>query len=176
MTKSPNLPYDPGESITYWILNAAHRLEHLLNLELRPLKMTLRQAEVLVVLALDGELSQSALAKRLGIEPPTLAGIVSRMEEAGWIARGACPNDRRKKLIQLTDQVPQIWPRMIECAQSVRQQASRGLTAEQLATLHALLDRVHDNVEAALDVCGNARGTNGNGRSRRRTVRARRGG
>jgi MarR family transcriptional regulator for hemolysin len=150
MTKLPSLPYDPSESITYWILNTAHRLEHLLNEELRPLDMTLRQAEVLVVLAVHGELSQVELARRLGVEPPTLAGIVARMEDSGWIARGGCPNDRRKKLIRLTDRVVPIWSQMLERARAVRMQASRGLTAEQLRTLHELLDHVHENIVAAL--------------------------
>jgi DNA-binding MarR family transcriptional regulator len=157
MTNLPSLPYDPSESITYWILNAAHRLEHLLNEELRPLNMTLRQAEVLVLLALHGELSQVDLARHMGIEPPTLAGIAVRMEETGWIERSPCRTDRRKKLLRLTDRVVPIWSQMLERARNVRAQAGRGLTAEQLATLHLLLDRVHDNIVAALDAQDAAR-------------------
>lgn len=155
MARMPSLPYDPNESISYWVINTARRLENLLNEELRPLNITFRQVEVLAMLGLEGERSQVDLAKRLGVEPPTMAGIVSRMEENGWIERVACPGDRRKKIIRLTDQVLPIWSQILDRAKQVRAEVSRGLSHDEFATLRDLLDRARRNAEAALDARDN---------------------
>ncbi len=157
MSREPSLPYDPNESIIYWVLSTARRIEHLVNEEMRPLNITFRQVEVLATLGLEGEQSQAELAERLGVEAPTITGIVARMEENGWIERAPCPRDRRKKIIRLTDQVLPIWSQILERGKAARAGVSRGLTTEQLMLLRDLMGRVRANAEVALDARGDGR-------------------
>src|ERR671936_2396627 len=42
-----------------------------------------------------GPLSPSALARRAGLHPATITGILDRLERAGWIGRDRDPADRR---------------------------------------------------------------------------------
>jgi len=42
-----------------------------------------------------GPLSPSALARRAGLHPATVTGILDRLERGGWIARDRDPVDRR---------------------------------------------------------------------------------
>jgi DNA-binding MarR family transcriptional regulator len=42
-----------------------------------------------------GPLSPSALARRAGIHPATMTGILDRLERGGWITRERDPDDRR---------------------------------------------------------------------------------
>jgi DNA-binding MarR family transcriptional regulator len=42
-----------------------------------------------------GPLSPSALARRAGIHPATMTGILDRLERGGWITRERDPADRR---------------------------------------------------------------------------------
>lgn len=42
-----------------------------------------------------GPLSPTALARRAGLHPATMTGILDRLERAGWIARERDPADRR---------------------------------------------------------------------------------
>src|SRR4051794_2024257 len=42
-----------------------------------------------------GPLSPSALARRAGLHPATITGILDRLERAGWISRERDPADRR---------------------------------------------------------------------------------
>jgi DNA-binding MarR family transcriptional regulator len=42
-----------------------------------------------------GPVSPSALARRAGLHPATLTGVLDRLERAGWIARERDPGDRR---------------------------------------------------------------------------------
>jgi DNA-binding MarR family transcriptional regulator len=42
-----------------------------------------------------GPLSPSALARRAGLHPATMTGILDRLERGGWVARERDPSDRR---------------------------------------------------------------------------------
>lgn len=56
--------------------------------------------DCLDVISRHGPLSPSALARRTGLHPATLTGILDRLEKAGWIARERDPADRRAVLIR----------------------------------------------------------------------------
>jgi len=56
--------------------------------------------ECLDLIARYGPLSPSALARRAGLHPATLTGILDRLERGGWIDRGRDPADRRGVVVQ----------------------------------------------------------------------------
>jgi MarR family transcriptional regulator for hemolysin len=82
------------------------------------------------------------------VEPPTLVGILDRMERDGLIARHNCPTDRRKNLIRASEAAKPVWEKIVQCALRVREQATAGLSERQLATLKKLLRRVDKNLKA----------------------------
>jgi DNA-binding MarR family transcriptional regulator len=47
-----------------------------------------------------GPLSPSALARRAGLHPATMTGVLDRLERDGWVVRDRDPNDRRGVLIR----------------------------------------------------------------------------
>jgi DNA-binding MarR family transcriptional regulator len=47
-----------------------------------------------------GPLSPSALARRSGLHPATMTGVLDRLERSGWIIRDRDPADRRAVLIR----------------------------------------------------------------------------
>ena len=47
-----------------------------------------------------GPLSPSALARRAGLHPATITGILDRLERGGWVAREHDPTDRRTVVIR----------------------------------------------------------------------------
>lgn len=140
------LYYDFEESLGFWLMQAAHAYERAVRNELAPRGVTFRQGQVLGYLALEGELSQADLAERMQIEPPTLVGILDRMERDGWIARHDCPTDRRKKLVRAAPQAEPVWDQIVSCAVKVRQRAARGLSPEQADELKRLLAVVRENL------------------------------
>ena len=48
-----------------------------------------------------GPMSASELAKRAGLHPATMTGILDRLERGGWIARERHPSDRRAVAIRV---------------------------------------------------------------------------
>jgi MarR family transcriptional regulator for hemolysin len=142
------LHFDFEQSIGYWLTTATQAYHRAVCDEMAPYGITYRQSMVLGWLAIEGELSQAELAAKMMVEPPTLVGILDRMERDGWIARHNCPLDRRKKLIRATPAAEPVWERIVECAARVRAQATAGLSERQLAMLKKLLRQVQENVKA----------------------------
>jgi DNA-binding MarR family transcriptional regulator len=56
--------------------------------------------ECLDLISREGPLSPSTLARRSGLHPATMTGILDRLERGGWIARERDPADRRAVLIR----------------------------------------------------------------------------
>ena len=141
------LHFDFEESIGYWLTVTTQAYHRAVIDELAPHGITYRQSMVLGWLALEGELSQTELAAKMMIEPPTLVGILDRMERDGWITRHSCPADRRKKLIRATAAAEPAWEKIVDCATRVRSRATEGLTERQLAVLKKLLRRIGHNLK-----------------------------
>jgi len=140
------LRYDFEDSVGYWVISAARAMERELTAELRPLGITFRQCQVLAALAMHGALSQAELARELGIEPPTLTGVLTRMERDGWVERSTCPTDRRKNLVHPLPHATPVWDGIVAAARRVRGRATAGLTAAEQHALRTLLARVRENL------------------------------
>jgi DNA-binding MarR family transcriptional regulator len=73
--------------------------------------LDLRPADIqcLDLIATDGPLSPTALAKRAALHPATMTGILDRLERGRWVARDRDPADRRGVLIRaLRDRGPEL--------------------------------------------------------------------
>ena len=148
------LQYDFEESVGYWVTMTSHAIRRAIDHELAKENITLRQFEVLAWIAIAGEQSQVELAERLGIEAPTLAGILVRMERDGWLERYGCPEDRRRKRIRVTPKAESVWVRMAECCRRVRSTATRGISEEELADFKRICEKLRTNLEPeAPDAC-----------------------
>jgi MarR family transcriptional regulator for hemolysin len=142
------LTYDFEQSIGYWLTLATQAYHRAVSEEVAPHGITYRQSLVLGWLALEGELSQSELANKMMVEPPTLVGILDRMERDGWITRNDCPTDRRKKIVRATAAAEPVWEKIAEGARRVRARATDGLSEAQLKSLREVLGVVYRNIES----------------------------
>ncbi len=142
--------YDFEESVGYWVVTTAHLFKRALNDELAPYGITSRQWQVLAWLALEGPLSQSALAERMDIEPATMVSVLARMERSGWIHRAECADDRRKRLVYPTAKAAPVWDRGVACARRVRARATQGLTPRQKRQAKELLAAMRENLSSEM--------------------------
>jgi MarR family transcriptional regulator for hemolysin len=140
------LQFDFENSVAYWIFATAHQLACTINEELAALGITHRQWEVLAWISFAGEMSQTELAEKMGIEAPTLVGVLDRMERDGWIMRVPSEVDRRKKMIRPTEKVEPVWAQMVACGMGIRARATRGLGPEQLQALRDILETMRKNL------------------------------
>lgn len=142
------LEYDFENSVGYWVFATTHELCRAMNAELSAHGITYRQWEVLAWISKTGCQSQSELAERMFIEPPTLVGVLDRMERDGWIERVPADGDRRKKIVRATPRVEPLWAKMVACAHRVRSRAIQSLQPEQLAQLSEILATIRGNLNS----------------------------
>jgi DNA-binding MarR family transcriptional regulator len=138
--------FDFEQSVGCWIAQTSHALRRALDDELAREGITFRQWEVLAWSGSSEALSQAELAERMGIEAPTLAGILSRMERDGWLDRSCCPKDRRKKRFRPSAKAEAVWLRMLECCHAVRARATDGLSVEDLAAFKRTCEAIRNNL------------------------------
>jgi MarR family transcriptional regulator for hemolysin len=140
------LAHDFENYVGYWICMASRAFERAMNEELAPSGITYRQCQVLAWLAIDGNLSQTDLAERLRIEPPTLVGILDRMEREGWVRRESDPHDRRRKLVAAMPKALPVWSKIVACSNNVRERGNQGVSPPEQELLKNLLKRIIENL------------------------------
>jgi DNA-binding MarR family transcriptional regulator len=57
--------------------------------------------ECLDMVSRYGPMGPTALARRAGLHPATLTGVLDRLERGGWVVRTPNPSDRRAILVQV---------------------------------------------------------------------------
>jgi MarR family transcriptional regulator for hemolysin len=70
------------------------------------------------------------------------------MEKSGLLTRRRDPDNRRIHVVELTDTGEAMFVRLRAAAVSFDRRLRRGLSAEELATLEGLLDRLASNAGA----------------------------
>lgn len=121
-----------------------------LDQRLKPLGLSQSKWRTLLYISrMPDGLTQTDLARMLGIEAPTVTRLVKQLEEGGWVRRRALPDDARCKLVQLTPKAKRAMLRIDAAVAQLRaetvgrlteKQASAGLAA--LQTLQRLLDDI----------------------------------
>jgi DNA-binding MarR family transcriptional regulator len=91
------------------------------------LGMTRAQWSVIAHLHRNEGVNQSTLADTLDIQKITLARLVDRLEQSGWVVRRPDPADRRANRLFLTEKVGPMWERMRELAGEIFDEALAGL-------------------------------------------------
>src|SRR5439155_25860037 len=101
-----------------------------------------RHYTVLVAAAEHGGLSQRELGELLGIDPSAVVSLVDDLSNAGLVRRDPHPEDRRTRLVVLTDEGERAFTRTAELGAKVEDEMLAPLTAEERATLVNLLGRI----------------------------------
>lgn len=97
---------------------------------------------VLVIVANNEGLSQSRLARTLGIDGSTMVAIIDRLEGNRWIRRERAPADRRSHALYLTDAGKELLARLIPQIEAHEAELARRLSAQDKQALLALLAKI----------------------------------
>jgi len=140
---------DPARNLGILLHEVARLLRRNFDRRVCALGLTQAQWRALFYLARHEGCSQATLAELLEVKPITLARLVDRLEEAGWVERRRDPDDRRISRLYLTDKAQPLLVEMETLAAETRSDALVGLSrAEQAQTLD-LLNTLKSNLLAA---------------------------
>ncbi len=137
---------DLNRSFGFVLHETARLLTKRFDQRVKPLGLTRAQTQLLAYLVLHEGINQTRLADMLEIEPISLARLIDRMEQAGWVERRPDPKDRRAWLLFLTAKTKPMFTKMAEVGQEVRAEALQGFTAAERDQILELLLRVRRNL------------------------------
>jgi DNA-binding MarR family transcriptional regulator len=109
--------------------------------------LTFTQSRVLAILhAAGGEMAQKELECALEVSHATVAGLVSRMQEHGFLETRQDETDRRSKIITLTAKAHAVGEELDKTTDEHNRKMLTGLTKEQTASLYDMLTVIDKNI------------------------------
>ncbi len=132
----------------FYIKRISDYIEADANKALEQYGITFSQARVLSFLlnSQDKVTIQKDIEEFLELKHPTVIGILQRMEAKGIIVSSVDPQDKRQKIITLTDTAFEFEKRITDHVEDAEQRMAQGMTSEELDTIKRLLYKVYKNI------------------------------
>lgn len=90
----------------------------------------------------EGGALQRELSARLGYDPSAIVGLVDDLERLGLAERRPAPEDRRSRIVVLTDPGRAFLRDTVEASLRVTNELTAPLSPAEQETLHGLLRRI----------------------------------
>lgn len=116
------------------------------DIALRSHGLRVGQEMILLQLWAEDGLTQTQLAERVCVEPPTVSKMLQRMESEGLIERRADPDDARISRVFLAAASRSIEAAVGASWAGVEAQATAGMTCEERLLLRRLLVQMRENL------------------------------
>jgi MarR family transcriptional regulator for hemolysin len=108
--------------------------------------LTHGEGRALAHAARAGTVRQNVLAERMGIEAMTLSGQLDRLEARGLITRKADPQDRRAKLVSLTEAADTLLQQVRDLAAGLRGDIASEFVPAEWQHFTTMLKTVRDRL------------------------------
>jgi MarR family transcriptional regulator for hemolysin len=138
----------PESSVTLMIVDIARLMRRRFEAALEDVDtgLTVAEARTLAFVWRNPGLRQAAVAERMFVEPMTLVGYLDSLQGAGLVRRTVDPDDRRAKLITLTDNADPILEKIEVAINRMREEALANMSAERQDELAAILETMKHNL------------------------------
>ncbi len=97
---------------------------------------------LMVIVANNAGLSQTRLARALGVDGSTMVAMIDRLEENGWLQRRRSEVDRRTHALSLTDAGNDLLAQLMPQVEAHEAELAQGLSAGDKKDLLALLAKI----------------------------------
>ena len=97
---------------------------------------------LLIIVANNPGLSQTQLARALGVDASKMVAMIDRMEQSGWVARSRSKTDRRSHELHLTDAGAEMLERITPMVRDHDGAITANLTEPESRELLRLLRKV----------------------------------
>jgi len=120
----------------YMVVNEDYKKDPALN------RLTNRQFTVMSLIAEQQEVSQSDIARRLGIERSGMVKLIDQLEAKGYLQRLPNPSDRRVYQLELTTEGRFCWTEHLQAVQAHEDRLLANLHIDEREFLISLLQRI----------------------------------
>lgn len=143
--------FDHRRTVTHRLAQAAHAYRVRAGSQLSRINLHSGQEALLKALSDADGMSMSDLAAALGVQPPTVTKMISRLAAQDYVERRAAPGDGRQAQVFLTErgrdaigQIDKLWKR-------IEKTALAGVDDKDRKRLRKLLRQVERNLGAVKD-------------------------
>ncbi|WP_067043214.1 MarR family winged helix-turn-helix transcriptional regulator [Methanobrevibacter sp. YE315] len=109
---------------------------------LKDQNMTLKELSVLLRIRFVGNSTQHDLVELFKVSGAYIAKLLRKFEDCGYIKRKEDPENRRKKLVEITDEGIKKTDELIEIIQSWENEVTSNITDDELETLKKILFKI----------------------------------
>ncbi len=114
---------------------------------LKPTGLTSTQLQTLKILLENGKpLLQSELQEILKIKHSTMCGILKRIEEKGFIKVETNDEDRRQKIIIVTDKAKEVNDQVTSKAKEFVSSILKGVSEEEMLIYFKTINKIYQNL------------------------------
>lgn len=136
------------KDIGYLMKNINDRLKTRADADLGRYNLTFAQSRVFGFLnSCGGAASQKDIERYLEVSHPTVVGLVSRLEQRGFVLCRVDAADRRNKIVELTEQARTIGQDMERSVAATEAELLSGLSASDVDELRRMLTVMYGNLE-----------------------------
>lgn len=97
---------------------------------------------LMVIVANNEGLSQTRLARALGIDGSTMVALLDRLEDKGWLRRARSETDRRTHALYLTDAGAALLARLTPMVEAHEADLAAGLSETEKTQLLEMLAKI----------------------------------
>ena len=134
--------------IGYLIKNINDKLKAKADADLKQYNLTLAQSRVFAFLHTNGgQATQKEIEVFLEVSHPTVVGIVSRMEQNGHVTTWIDEQDKRNKIVKLTEQAKALGMDMEHDISANEQKMLASLSDADIEHLREMLLTIYKNLE-----------------------------
>jgi MarR family transcriptional regulator, transcriptional regulator for hemolysin len=117
----------------------SRRLTRYLNEALEPFGLYNAQWSVLYILKEKGSLTQRELCEYLAVEAPPMTRTIQRLLKQGWVQQIPASDDKRKKLISLSNEALEKYPVWEKAVLKANEELVKDLPASSQGELQKIL-------------------------------------
>lgn len=142
---------NPELSLTIRIVMAGRRWRSLIDEHLRDKGHSASRMEAMASIAYSAAgTTQIQVAKRIGIEGPTLTRTLDMLEADGLVERLPDPRDRRNKHMRLTQAGYEALAEMFEITTQLRNHLLSGIPGSEIGGADRFLELLIDRIESGM--------------------------
>lgn len=136
------------KDVGYYIKNIDEKLKVKADADLGKYNLTFAQSRVLAFLRdKGGSATQKEIEVFLEVSHPTVVGIVSRMEKNGHLKCRFDENDRRNKIVELTQQAEKLGKDMERSIKENENRMLKSLSQPEIKQLMKMLEIISKNLD-----------------------------
>ena len=147
---SHELDAPPWLRVESTIMATARAIRQSYDQRFSDLDLNLSEASVLAYVAEHGALSQTQIAKSLGLGRAATGALIDVLEDRDLVQRETDPDDRRVWLVEITIAGKELLEEVYVRDQILRKQLRNGITRQERQQLAAVLVRLGNNLASVL--------------------------